>query len=89
VRAMSDELGVNMMTVSKAYQMLKDQGIAEGDRRKGTKIVDKIVHQPQEEFTEKLQLLLAQSYMQGISIQEIHQQVDQILQGFARKEGSS
>ena len=36
VRQMAMELGVNTMTVSKAYQLLKAEGFIETDRRKGT-----------------------------------------------------
>lgn len=36
VRALADEAGVNMMTVSKAYQLLKQEGYITTDRRTGT-----------------------------------------------------
>lgn len=36
VRALADEAGVNMMTVSKAYQLLKQEGYLTTDRRSGT-----------------------------------------------------
>ena len=56
VRQMAAELGVNTMTVSKAYQLLKSEGFIVTDRRKGT-----IVCNPQSdenklggEFQEKL-----------------------------------
>ena len=35
VRQMAADLGVNAMTVSKAYQLLKAEGFIETDRRKG------------------------------------------------------
>ena len=35
VRQLASELGVNTMTVSKAYQLLKTEGFIETDRRKG------------------------------------------------------
>lgn len=35
VRALADESGVNMMTVSKAYQLLKQEGYITTDRRSG------------------------------------------------------
>lgn len=35
VRQLASELGVNTMTVSKAYQLLKAEGFIETDRRKG------------------------------------------------------
>ena len=36
VRALASECGVNVMTVSKAYQLLKQEGHVRGDRRGGT-----------------------------------------------------
>ena len=36
VRALAEESGVNMMTVSKAYQLLKQEGHIRTDRRSGT-----------------------------------------------------
>ena len=41
VRQLASELGVNTMTVSKAYQLLKSEGFIETDRRKGA-VVRKI-----------------------------------------------
>ena len=38
IRALADESGINMMTVSKAYQMLNNEGYIVTDRRKGTLI---------------------------------------------------
>ena len=36
VRALAEESGVNMMTVSKAYQLLRQEGYIRADRRSGT-----------------------------------------------------
>lgn len=36
VRQFADELGVNTMTVSKGYQLLREEGYLITDRRKGT-----------------------------------------------------
>lgn len=36
VRALAEESGVNTMTVSKAYQLLKQEGYIRTDRRSGT-----------------------------------------------------
>ena len=67
VRQMAAELGVNTMTVSKAYQLLKSEGFIVTDRRKGT-----IVCNPQSdgEFQEKLadelELLSAEASIRGM-----------------------
>lgn len=41
IRALADEIGVNMMTVSKAYQMLKQEGYLVTDRRSGTAVAER------------------------------------------------
>ena len=38
VRALAEEIGVNSMTVSKAYQMLKQEGYITSDRRNGARV---------------------------------------------------
>ena len=38
VRALAAELGVNAMTVSKAYQLLKQEGFIVSDRRSGARV---------------------------------------------------
>lgn len=38
VRALADEIGINAMTVSKAYQLLKQEGYILGDRRNGARV---------------------------------------------------
>ena len=38
VRQMADDIGVNMMTVNKAYNILKAEGYIEIDRRHGAKV---------------------------------------------------
>ena len=39
VRQLADDLAINHMTVNKAYQQLKKEGLIETDRQTGTKIV--------------------------------------------------
>lgn len=38
IRALADESGVNMMTVNKAYAILKQEGYITADRRGGTSV---------------------------------------------------
>ena len=67
VRQMAADLGVNAMTVSKAYQLLKAEGFIETDRRKGS-----IVCIPEEEYPtqqaafEELELLTAEAKIRGM-----------------------
>lgn len=39
VRSLADESGINMMTVNKAYQLLRQEGYLQIDRRSGARIV--------------------------------------------------
>ena len=39
IRALAEEAGINMMTVSKAYQLLKQEGYIRTDRRSGASVV--------------------------------------------------
>jgi GntR family transcriptional regulator len=39
IRTLADESGVNMMTVSKAYQLLKQEGYIAADRRSGAIVI--------------------------------------------------
>lgn len=55
VRQMATDLGINTMTASKAYQLLKAEGFLETDRRKGTTICYPTCSAPQDNrFDEKL-----------------------------------
>lgn len=40
VRALASECGINVMTASKAYQLLKQEGHVRGDRRGGTFVAE-------------------------------------------------
>ncbi|WP_207695714.1 hypothetical protein DOK67_0001586 [Enterococcus sp. DIV0212c] len=84
VRQMADEIGVNMMTVSKAYTLLKNDGYILTDRRNGTKIAQKQKTDPyfQTYFSETLELLLAEAYIHQFSENEIQEQIKLIYQKF-------
>ena len=72
IRALSDESGINMMTVSKAYQLLKSEGYVHTDRRSGTVIADTLpAAKPDGEVTDRLRLVLAELRLQGLSDGEI------------------
>lgn len=55
VRALAEEIGINSMTVSKAYTLLKQEGYIYTDRRSGAR-----VRQEFKELSEKSQELLRQ-----------------------------
>ena len=68
VRQMAADLGVNAMTVSKAYQLLKVEGFIETDRRKGSIVCipEKEYPTQQAAFEEKLELLTVEAKIRGM-----------------------
>ncbi len=72
VRALSDESGINMMTVSKAYQLLKTEGYVVAERRSGTVVSSKLPKcEVSDDTTERLGLILAEMKISGMSKAEI------------------
>ena len=72
IRALSDESGINMMTISKAYQLLKSQGYVITDRRSGTVVADRDpVPMPGEASLRRLRLALAELRLQGMDKEAI------------------
>lgn len=84
VRQLADELGVNMMTISKAYNQLKDQGYLLTDRRKGTTVVQPHSYQSSEEksYRQQLTRLLAEAVLHQKNEQDILQDVTEVLARF-------
>lgn len=72
IRALADEIGVNMMTVSKAYQLLKREGYISTDRRNGATIsyrTDKVAYS--QESLDELKLKIAELKLAGMSEVEL------------------
>ncbi len=67
IRALSDESGINMMTISKAYQLLKSEGYVHTDRRSGTVIAEgnPSTHLSADALN-RLRLILAELRLQGL-----------------------
>lgn len=80
VRQLADTIGVNMHTVNKAYNVLKQEGFITLDKRRGAVVAldeDKI--RAVEEMRKQLQIVLAKACCRAISREEIHELVDEIL----------
>ncbi len=72
VRALADEVGVNMMTVSKAYQLLKQEGYIAGDRRSGAVIIGKSSsNMLTEKLKAQLKLIVSEAKLGGISLKSL------------------
>ena len=71
IRAMSEECGINMMTVSKAYQLLKQEGYIHTDRRSGAVVCQsEKASGPRPETIEGLKLRLSELRLAGLGKEE-------------------
>mgnify|MGYP002743746895 CR=1 FL=1 len=72
VRALASECGVNAMTVSKAYQLLKQEGHVLGDRRGGTFVCEPDGSSyPDSGIMDALRMRLAELVAGGMSGKEV------------------
>lgn len=76
VRQLASDLGVNTMTVSKAYQLLKSEGFIETDRRKGAVVKpcmfagESTPDVYRERLGDELELLSAEAKLRGMNREE-------------------
>ena len=90
VRQLADHIGINMHTVNKAYNVLRQEGFLQLDKRRGAVIsIDVNKLQAMEELRTKMQILLAQTSCQGITREEVHEMIDTIYTeyGYGNKMG--
>ena len=72
VRGLASECGVNAMTVSKAYQLLKQEGHVRGDRRGGTFVCEPDgSSDPDSGIADALRMRLAELVAGGMSGKEV------------------
>jgi len=75
VRGLAAEIGINMHTVSKAYSLLKDEGIIIINRSSGVKVNEKVFidrnNNYQEIFENKIVELISESICHGISQEQL------------------
>lgn len=88
VRNMAEEVGVNLHTVNKSYNLLKDEGYINIDRRKGA-MVNTLPLSKKDDNTDKiksaLELLTAESYLLGMSREEFINQSNQFFDSYEVK----
>lgn len=72
IRGLADEAGVNMMTVNKAYSLLKQEGYIITDRRNGAYVNPSINAQKaqREEQIKKLKLIISEMKLSGVTEDE-------------------
>ena len=67
IRSLASELSINMMTVSKAYQMLKQEGYIASDRRNGAWVALRTDGQAAlHKLEDSLRLIVAEARVAGI-----------------------
>lgn len=90
VRQLAEDIGINVMTVSKAYNLLKNDGYIETDRRSGSRVVDKVISKPdfQEAFHKDLELLLATGVVNGLTKEQFTAMTQKIIADF-KKQGAN
>ena len=87
VRQLADTIGINMHTVNKAYSLLRQEGFATIDRRRGAIIaldVDKI--KALEEMKQNLMVALARGCCKNITRAEVHNLIDEIFDEYGIEE---
>lgn len=72
VRSLAEEMGINSMTVNKAYQMLKQEGYIYTDRRNGAKVRERLEFSKElpAEYRESLRQVISEAKIRGISREE-------------------
>ena len=72
VRTLAEESGINVMTVSKAYNLLKQEGYITTDRRKGAVVTAKCETNPvKPETIDALRLSLSELRLAGMTKSEV------------------
>lgn len=89
VRQLAEDIGINLHTVNKTYNILKTEGYVTIDRRKGA-MVSEIPHKygenKQDELKENLYLILAQMHCKGITKETIDEWIQEDFESFKQRE---
>lgn len=71
IRVMADEAGVNMMTVNKAYALLKQEGYIKSERRGGTVVAEEFGKGGLGEgLRERLRVIASEARLAAVSEEE-------------------
>ena len=71
IRTLAENLGINMMTVSKAYNLLKQEGYIQTDRRAGTRVCACHQKAMPQELQQKLELAVSEAKVSGTTLEEL------------------
>ena len=83
VRALALEIGINTMTVSKTYQMLKNEGYIMTDRKNGARVRQQIEQSGviSDENKNELRRIVSEARLSGVPKKEIQKLVDEYYLG--------
>ena len=81
VRQLAGEIGVNPMTVNKAYGLLKGEGVIIMDRRNGAQIHRLPIEGDAMDldFDQRMTLLISEARIKGASGQELKERIIQLI----------
>lgn len=86
VRQLADNIGINMHTVNKAYNVLRQEGFLQLDRRRGAVIcIDEDKLEASQDLKEQLRVLLAKGSCKNITKEEVHELVDEIYADYEQR----
>ena len=90
VRRLAEDIGINLHTVNKAYNILKEEGYLIVDRRKGTLVKDRfnpIEENHRENLKEELEYRIGDSKNKGMGKEEFLKICKEIYNEFSKREG--
>ena len=83
VRALADDIGINMHTVNKAYGILKQEGFVKLDRRRGAIVcIDPDKARILNKMKKEMAITVARCICNGVSRQETHELIDELYDSF-------
>ena len=79
VRALALEIGINTMTVSKTYQMLKNEGYIMTDRKNGARVRENIAQSGviSDDNKNELRRIVSESRLSGVPKAELKKLIDE------------
>ena len=97
IRLLAEETGVNVMTVNKAYQLLKQEGYLITDRRNGAMISSSLAGHTPPAFSanknssayQTLRLLLSELYVNGVPKAELIAACNEIYDELSKQKNSN
>lgn len=85
VRQLAQDVGINMMTVNKAYNILKTEGFIEIDRRHGARVNPLLDNSKEfeEKVQQQLELIIAESSLKGMDYNQFMSMCENIFKNMS------